>query len=159
MSEEATSASFEELVRGGGGFVSRFVHNLDPKRRLTIPSVWRAQLGAPPMVYVLPGFEEKCLRVLSVAEMARRIEKMRKYAVSDSKARQFARALASRSDLVPWDTQGRIRIKDELLEYAGLTEQVIMLSALDSFELWSPANHRGDLPDEEVLDLARYLGF
>ncbi len=139
MDQNPTS-SLESQISGMGMFVGNFTHNLDPKRRLTIPSVWRAQVGKPESVYVIPDFHKKCLGVYPAAELARKLESLRKYSMGDAKARRFARALGGNSELLAWDVQGRIRIKDALLEFAGLTEGVILVGAMDRFELWSPEN-------------------
>jgi MraZ protein len=126
-------------VAAGGGFASNFAHSLDPKKRLTIPAVWRDQVGEPKSLYVLPGLnKEKCLYVYPAREITRRLEKFRKISIGDPKARMFARLLASNSDLLAWDSQGRIRIKDELLSYAGITSRVKLIGAWDRFEIWSP---------------------
>lgn len=145
-----------------GGFVSQFVHSLDPKKRLTIPSDWRAQVGTPSSLYVLPGLnEDKCLYVYPAVEMAQRLEKFRKLGIADSKARVFLRTLASGSDLVTWDTQGRIRVKDELLDFAQLTEQIELVGAFDHFELWNPELWKAasTVNKTTVQDALRYFEF
>ena len=63
---------------------------------------------------------------------------MRNVSIADEEGRQLARTLASRSDLVSWDAQGRIRVDDELLRYAGLVNQVVLVGTFDGFELWNP---------------------
>jgi MraZ protein len=144
-----------------GVFVSTYTHSLDPKRRLTIPSEWRAQVGEPEALYVLPDVQDTCLLVFPAKEMVRRIERMRKHSIADRKAREFARVLASQSDLVPWDAQGRIRIKDELLARAKLTDKVLLVGAFDTFELWNPDVFRqsGGLDRVGLHDAAQYVGF
>jgi MraZ protein len=144
-----------------GVFVSRFTHSLDPKRRLTIPAEWRLQVGAPPALYVMPDIHERCLRVFPAREMAFRIEKIRRLSISDRKARFFSRVLASQSDLIPWDAQGRIRIKDALLDFAGLTDKVELVGAFDNFELWNPAQLEscGGADRLRLTDAAEYVGF
>ena len=153
----------QEPVLGSGGFTSNFLHALDPKKRLTIPSVWRAEVGVPKSLYVLPGLNnEKCLYVYPAREMAKRLDKFRKIGIGDKKARLFARILASRSDLVAWDSQGRIRIKDELLTGAKITDQVKLVGAFDRFELWSPElwQEASASVDATTMDEAvRYLDF
>lgn len=152
-----------EPVLGSGGFASSFLHALDPKKRLTIPSIWRAEVGAPKSLYVLPGLKnEKCLYVYPAREMAKRLDKFRKIGIGDIKARLFARILASSSDLVTWDSQGRIRIKDELLALAHLADQVKLVGAWDRFELWNPEIYKQTLEaiDPATLDEAvQYLDY
>ncbi len=149
-------------MAGQGVFVNTYTHSLDPKKRLTIPSDWRELVGAPRRLVVLPGVNEACLCVYPAREMTRRLEKLRNFSIADAKGRQLARALASRSDLVPWDSQGRIRVKDELLEYAGLLNQVVLVGAFDRFELWSPDRWKeqmNSVDQPQLEDAARYVGF
>ncbi len=158
---EQENTILEDEVRGQGVFVSNFTHSLDPKKRLTIPSQWRAQVGNPKSLYVLPDVRHRCLCVFPSGEIAYRLRKMRDYPMGDDKARRFARALASQSDLVAWDSQGRIRIKDDLLKFANLVDQVVLLGAFDRFEIWNPATlqQEGGLAGESMEEAARYVGF
>lgn len=145
-----------------GGFVGHFFHALDPKKRLTIPSEWRERLVGPPNLYVIPGLGgEKCLYVYPATEMEPRLAKLQKVGIGDKKARIFARALASRSDLVSFDSQGRIRIKDELLDYAALTSQVELVGLFNHFELWNPEQRKsaGLVDDATMEDAVRYVDF
>jgi len=96
--------------------------------------------------------------------MTRIMDKMRKHSIADAKARQFARILGSQSDLVSWDAQGRIRIKDDLLSFAGILDQVVMVGTFDSFEIWNPENLKltggiGQVNQDDLRDAARYVGF
>jgi MraZ protein len=133
-------------MAGGSGaeraglFVSTFVHALDPKRRLTIPSDWRESVGDPPRLFVLPAGGRKCLLCYPARDMHRRIQKIKAMQLEHPRDRIMARTmLASMSDLVSWDTQGRIRIKDELLRHASLRDEVQMVGSFEGFELWNPA--------------------
>lgn len=143
-----------------GAFVGSFSHTLDPKRRLTIPADWREQVSGNKL-YVLPDINDKCLGVMPASEMMYRIQKMRQHGATDQKARFFARVLASQSELVTWDSQGRIRIKDELLARANLTDEVLMVGAFDRFELWNPGLFRevGPMDGTSLRDAAQYVGF
>ncbi len=145
-----------------GAFVSSYRHALDPKKRLTIPSEWRDQVGSPPSLYVLPGLhDDQCLYVFPAREISQRLEKFRSIGIGDKKARAFTRIFASKSDLIQaWDTQGRIRVKDELLAYAQLADQVQMVGALDHFELWNPELWKSvaSLDATSMEDAVRYIG-
>ena len=61
-----------------------------------------------------------------------------------------------------WDSQGRIRIKDELLACAKIADQVKLVGAFDRFELWSPElwKQATESIDATTMDEAvRYLDF
>ena len=160
MENRDISAASE--MAGQGVFVNTFTHSLDSKKRLTIPSDWRELVGVPRGLFVLPGVNDKCLCVYPAREMTRRLEKLRNLSIADEKGRQLARTLASRSDLVPWDSQGRIRIKDELLDFADLVNQVVLVGTFDGFELWSPDQWKqqsGMMDQTGLGEAARYVGF
>lgn len=145
-----------------GVFVNIYTHSLDSKKRLTIPSDWRELAGIPKRLFVLPGVNNKCLCVYPAREMTRRLEKLRNLSIADERGRQLARVLASRSDLVPWDSQGRIRIKDDLLQYGDLVNQVVLVGTFDGFELWSPDRWKeqtSQVDQPQLGDAARYVGF
>ena len=150
-----------EAVDGAlGMFVGEFRHALDPKKRLTIPSTWRGLVAGPKSLYVLPDFHARCLNIMPAEAMAQKLDKIRRHSMSDRKAMDFARRLGAVSELVPWDVQGRIRIKDKLLEFAGLTDQVVMIGALDRIELWSPEQQPVmDIDQEGLAEAGRYVDF
>ena len=142
-------------------FVGDFVHALDAKKRLTIPSDWRELAGMSERLFVLPGVNDKCLCVYPAREMTRRLQKFRKLSVADRKGRQLSRMLAARSDLISWDVQGRIRVKDKLLDHAGISQKVILVGSFDHFELWSPQQWKKEVTTVEGMsleDIAQFAG-
>lgn len=150
-----------ETLGGIGMFVGTYVHSLDPKKRITIPSVWRAQVGDPKSLFVLPDFHECCLNVLPASDMARRLERLRRHALADKRAMAFTRALGANSDLVSWDTQGRVRINDKLLGFAQITDQVQLVGAMDKFQLWNPAllTECDDVDQKKLFETGSYVDF
>ena len=51
--EDRNITGYGELA-GQGVFVNTYVHSLDSKKRLTIPSDWRELAGVPKRLFVLP---------------------------------------------------------------------------------------------------------
>ncbi|NCD32590.1 MAG: division/cell wall cluster transcriptional repressor MraZ [Spartobacteria bacterium] len=142
-------------------FFGTYRHAMDGKKRLTIPSDWRAKLGEPHL-FVLPGVNVKCLTVFPAREMARRLEKFRNVSIADAKAQQFARAFFARANQVPWDSNGRIRVSDDLLNWAGLDKQVVLAGVGTRFELWAPEVwDASQLPMDSAgfEEAAQYIGF
>ena len=158
---EKDSTILAGAIGGIGMFVSDFMHSLDPKKRLTIPAVWRAQVGEPQSLFVMPDFHEKCLNVFPASEMARKLEKLRRHSMADRKAMEFARTLGASADLVSWDSQGRIRIKDKLLDFARITDKVQMIGALDKFQLWNPELRKEseDIDQTKLVEAGLYVEF
>lgn len=112
-------------------------------------------------MFVLRGVNRKCLMAFPAREIHKRLESIQARSIADERAAQFMRVLASSADLVTWDAQGRIRIKDDLLEYAELADRVLMASNFRGFELWNPRNWAAaeKAADEGFLEAAQYVGF
>lgn len=119
-------------------FVDTFIHGLDAKKRLTIPADWRSLVGKPEQLFVMPSAVERCLAVYPARTLAARMKKLSELSEVDTDAQNQLRELSANANLVPWDAQGRIRIKDQLLDYADLKSDVVMVGVFGRFELWSP---------------------
>jgi len=137
-------------------FVGTEVHSLDAKKRLTIPSDFRALVGVPERVFVLPSSVERCLCIYPAREIARRLQKLQDISETDESAQNNMRELSANANWVPWDAQGRIRIKDNLLEYAQLLSEVVLVGVFARFELWSPELWKQKQPviDQQKLGTA-----
>lgn len=121
-------------------FLGWFQHSLDPKKRVTVPSGWRDQLVNEKNLAVMPGIGRKCLVLMQPREMKRRVfTAIQSKAMSDERSRQLASTLGSQSAMVELDSAGRVRVPDNLLELAGMKDEVILVGAMDVIELWTPA--------------------
>jgi MraZ protein len=137
------SSEISQLLSGSGGaqapFMGRHVHRLDPKKRLTIPSGWRNLMGQTG-IFLMPGIERSCLMLMPEAVMSQFVQKLQGMQLSNPEEMELMLTLASESDHLTFDAQGRIRVKDEHLGYAGLTGEVVLASAFNRIELWNPEN-------------------
>ena len=151
----------EAVPSGIALFVGSYQHSLDPKKRLTIPSVWRSLMGEPKSLYVLPDFKERCLNLIPSAEMAHKLDQLRRYSLSNARAQAFLGKLGASSDLLTWDVQGRIRISDRLLSFAGVKEVVLLEGAFNKFRLWAAELREStDEVDQAALaEAAEYVDF
>ena len=152
MSKAGKQSIAESIPAISGVLVGRNDHALDPKKRLTIPSEWRAVMGNPDYVYVMPGRNGKCLNLVPRAEMEMRLEKLREKALFDPALNEQLRAIGAVSEQLMLDVQGRIRICDRLLQFANLTTTVAMVGSVRMIELWDPAR----VPAEQKVDMASY---
>jgi MraZ protein len=150
---DANSSVLASAVSGLGLLVGDYTHQLDPKRRLTIPSVWRSQMGEPASLFAMPDLHDKCLNIFPASVMLQKLEKLRTSSITDKRAMAFTAWLGENSDLMSWDSQGRIRIRDKLLAYAGLSSQVRMLGSVNRIQLWAPENR----PEASVIDPAAIM--
>ncbi len=110
----------------------------------------------------MPSLTADCLAAYPMRLMAPKFAKAREISMTDSAGQMFLRLLASQSEVLGWDVQGRIRVKDELLERAGIAETVTLVGKGDGFELWNPkrlAALKADMPEDILAQGARRAGW
>ena len=139
MSKEGKQSVAESTSAESSVLVGRSDHALDPKKRLTIPSGWRTDMGNPKFVYVMPDRKERCLNLLPKAEMDVLLSKIREKALFDPALNRIYQVIGAQSELLDLDVQGRIRISDRLLQFANLTTTVAMVGSFRMIKLWNPA--------------------
>ena len=105
-------------------------------------------MGAPAYVYVMPDPREKCLNLVPPGEMEGRLAKLREKALFDKHASEAMRIIGEHSEQLTVDVQGRIRVRDRLLNFAGIDDKVVMIGAFNRVQIWSPAMR----PDVEAVD-------
>ena len=155
-----TESTGNTVQRGSiGGLVDTFRHSLDEKKRLTIPSEWRAALGNPQYVYVMPSVNEDCIELVPVELMERTLRKYQDADLFDDDADADAQAIAQFSQMLKVDTAGRIRIGDSLLAHAGISSDITMIGCMRKAKLWAgerkPASADGKLDLTEFRAVAR----
>lgn len=148
---ELGKQSVEKTNRRSIALMGKFVRNFDPKKRLTIPSVWRDALG-PDLVYVVPDAQRRCLQLIPREMMETRLAKYQELALADPEINDALDAISSTSEMVEFDVQGRIRINDELLAFAGLKGSVLMKGNFRMATLW-PAEKESIGMEERVAKL------
>lgn len=137
MKDDDTQDKEVKGAKNDGGYpFGRFDHALDPKKRLTIPAVWRELLGNPEHLYVLLDPYESCLTILSEREMDARMSKLRSGSLFDKNRSAAMRYIGENSELLNVDGHGRIRISDRLLRLVGVKDKVVFIGTGVKMELW-----------------------
>lgn len=110
----------------------KYNHSLDSKNRIIIPSKLKEQLGA--RITIMRG-SDKCLTMYSEEEWesyAKKISELPK-----TQVREITRYLYSNSIEVQPDAQGRVMLSPEMLQFAGITRNVITVGCGKYAEIWS----------------------
>jgi len=131
-------------------FVGSFTHSLDAKRRIIFPSTWRNQAGGRNQLFAFPHPDDKCLYLYTAEEMMRRLSELRSGDPLDKLDQQAIRSFTAGADMLVWDTQGRVRISENLLAHAEVKEQVVLVGTLTRIELWSVENFDLALPQDSA---------
>jgi len=83
-------------------------------------------------------------------------EKLRQLpTATDKNAAAFVRMFFGRASEVKVDKQGRVAITQRLIEYAGLSRDVVLVGTNTRFELWDGAlweEYQSALSDDVVLE-------
>lgn len=138
MSKKVESCAVKAESVRSSVLVGRYDHALDPKKRFTIPREWRDAMGNPDYVYVMPDPSEKCLDLIPAVEMETRLQKLREKALFDPQCNRALQVIGANADQLTLDVQGRIRVRDKLLQFANLTTTVAMVGSVRMIKLWDP---------------------
>ncbi len=113
--------------------IGEYKHTLDPKKRLSLPSKWRQELGKT--LIVTRGLDN-CLFVYPQQEWAKITEKIGQLPLGSADTRSFNRFFLSGAVEVEVDSVGRILIPDFLKEFAKLDAKVVLAGIHDRVEIW-----------------------
>ncbi len=124
-----------------------FKHNLDAKNRIFIPAKMRDELGET--FIVAKNIREKCLKIYSRTEWDRYIKPLTEQ--SRKLVDKVLRYLSSSSAEVTPDAQGRIVLPKELISYAEIQRNVVVVGCYDCAEIWAEESYN-KLKDEENIE-------
>lgn len=116
-------------------FLGKHPSRLDAKNRFSIPPRLREQVSAN--MYIIQGFDQNLL-VLTVNAFQEISRKAMSLNIADPLARQLLRLILSTAHELKMDAKGHIGIPDELKEYAGLDEEILLIGQGNYLEIWSP---------------------
>ena len=114
-------------------FIGEFRHTIDPKKRLAIPSKFRAHLGERA---VLTRGIDNCLILYPLEEWEKIAEKLSNLPVSKGDARGFARIMLAGATDVELDRLGRILVPDYLKAYGMFERNVVVIGLYNRIEIW-----------------------
>lgn len=114
-------------------FMGKFEHSLDTKNRLFIPAKFRQKHNN----FVITSGLEGCLFLYPANSWKKISQKLENLPLTKVEARKFTRIfLAGAQDCVV-DNEGRILIGKNLLNYAGIYKDIVIIGVIDRMEIWS----------------------
>ena len=130
---------------------------MDPKKRLSLPSKWRKELGKK--LVVTRGLDN-CLFVYPLKEWQKISEKIGQLPLGQADTRSFNRFFLSGAVEVEVDSVGRILVPDFLKEFAKLETGVVLAGIHDRVEIWDEkqwSSYKQSI-EENADSLAEKLG-
>lgn len=138
-------------------FIGEYAHSIDPKKRLAVPSKFRA--GLKNKIVITRGLD-KCLFIYPMKVWEELANKLGTLPVGESGTRSFIRLMLAGAVDVEIDRQGRVLIPDYLKEYAGLSKNVIIAGIYNRLEIWDEErwNNYKNNAEKNTDEIAEQLG-
>ncbi len=137
--------------------IGEYKHTLDPKKRLSVPSKWRMDLGTT--LVVTRGLDN-CLFVYPLREWEKITAKIGDLSLGQADTRSFNRFFLSGAVEVEVDSVGRILVPDYLKVYAGLDAKVVLAGLHTHIEIWDETKWTDTMAqiEQQADSLAEKLG-
>ena len=137
-------------------FQGHSICSLDTKSRIIIPAKFRKYIKpeANNKLIITRGMEG-CILVYPLNEWEKLTNGLSKLNVFDPKKRFFMREFMKYVNECELDSQNRILIPTQLVNYAKLNGEIVILGMLDKLEIWDPKTYeeyenKQDVSYEEV---------
>jgi MraZ protein len=114
--------------------IGEFKHQLDDKKRLSLPVKFRKELGK--QLVVTRGLEG-CLFVYSQKEWKKISERLSELGMGQSATRGFSRFMLAGASDVEVDGAGRVLVPEYLKEFAKLGTTVVVAGVASRVEIWN----------------------
>jgi transcriptional regulator MraZ len=127
-------------------FYGEYRHTLDEKGRLSIPSRFRTLLQGDgnDTFYLVRGLD-RCIWVVTKDKWKELEEQLNSHSFTDTSARAFKRMFFSGASPSNCDRQGRVNVPQNLVEYAAIKRDVVIVGSSDMFEIWDASAWDGYL--------------
>ena len=134
-------------------FTGRYEVPVDDKGRIFVPAEFRKKL--PPEAddtFVVMRDFDGCLEAYPHHVWEEKAARLLLARNNNRKVREFIRWKIAYSAPLKMDRQGRIGIPRWILAEADITDQMVIIGALDKLEFWSPEKSEEFTPIEELAD-------
>ncbi len=130
-------------------FLGEFDCKLDAKGRMMIPSSLKKQLPEAERegLVINRGFE-KHLVIYTKKEWDQITGELSKLNLYEKKSRDFVRYFTRGATELSLDSANRILFPKALMEYAGITTEVVLSCQLNKIEVWAKDAYDGQMDNE-----------
>ena len=115
-------------------FFGSFVHSLDDKNRLLIPSRLRGQIGSK--LFIMKGYECS-LSIYPEEQFQKYLAKLETLPYESKLSRDIERIALSSVYELDIDKVNRIQIPTALINKYAISKEVVVVGVLDHIEVWS----------------------
>ncbi len=120
-------------------FLSRSVHRVDKKGRVSVPSAFRTALGdelADGLALNMPIVGFPCIEAAPYSKIEERVAILDTLPVDESEGMSLAHQLLGTLTHATFDGEGRIVLPPYLMDYAGITDSATFVGVGRTFQIW-----------------------
>lgn len=133
-------------------FSGTYKHSVDSKNRLFIPAKFRELLGNE---FMVTKNIDGCLDVITAEARDAIAEKLS--VLPKTQTAKIKRFLFSGAGDCTPDSQGRIVLPQQLLEYASIEKNVLIVGASDHIEIWNEELYEQNIACDTNEELANQM--
>lgn len=144
--------------------IGEYPVSVDNKGRLRLPTALLRQLGEKPegsegYSFVINRGFEKCLTLYPKTvwdEITTRLSRLNRF---NDRNRMFVRSFYLGAYPLDTDSADRILLQKPLMDYAGLSDEAILVSMEDRIEIWAPEVYQSmlNINPNDFADLANQV--
>ena len=133
-------------------FVGKYYNSTDSKFRLIVPAKFRDELGCR---CIVAKSLDKCLTIYPFGQWEKFVsEKLELLPDSNPNARRLKRHFRSSAAECDVDKQGRLKLPQDLVNYAGIEKDLVTVGSNRTIDVWSKEEWDKQL-DEETGELMK----
>lgn len=141
-------------------FIGEYLHTIDTKGRVIIPSKFREELGDN---FIITKGLDNCLFVYPKTEWISFENKLKQLPLTSRDARAFVRLFFAGATECELDKQGRVTIPLNLRDHSRIDKDVVIIGVSSRVEIWSKQewdkyNELADLSYDDIAEKMVELG-
>ena len=121
-------------------FLSTFENKVDSKGRVSVPSQFRAMLHGQDFsgIVLYESSINHCIEGCSIERIQKLSEAIDDLDPSSRERDAFAATILGGAAQLPFDSDGRVILPKNLMEFAGIKDKAVFIGKGQTFEVWEP---------------------
>ena len=122
-------------------FTGEYKYSIDQKSRLNIPAKFRKALDPKNSnTFVITRGFDPSLILYPIVEWQKVEQQLLLLSSIKNLDRSFVRSIVRYATIVKYDSQGRIQIPENLLEYSNIQKEVLIIGMINKIEIWNKSD-------------------
>ncbi len=140
-------------------YVGEFLHNLDVKKRVSVPSCWRVKDDnlKEHNFYLAWPHPNGWINVYPPQKQKELFAKTNEIREGNIRGQMILRSIFSKAVKFSCDSLGRINIPEKLLQHAEINKEVTLVGTGKAFQIWSTEKYAKSETEKE-LNIVDALG-